>query len=93
MKLSHFRTDSTNSRFGFCVLEQQEDGGLTPSALQSPVKPGHTAILREVEEEGADGIQGRTGLYLDQLHAMKDQTDDIGIANTTNTSQRLALCD
>ncbi|KAH8833172.1 hypothetical protein DL96DRAFT_711879 [Flagelloscypha sp. PMI_526] len=86
-KLSAMKSQVTwSAEAGFCVLQEEDDGTLTPGPLRMPAKPGHATILREVEEGST------TESYLDSEVKIKDTTDDIAIANTTDTPQRLALC-
>ncbi|KAH8810368.1 hypothetical protein DL96DRAFT_538210 [Flagelloscypha sp. PMI_526] len=86
-KLSAMKSQVTwCTKAGFCDLQEEDDGTLTPSSLQMLAKPGHIAILREVEEGNT------TESFLDSEFKINDSTEDIAIANTTDTPQRLALC-
>ncbi|KAH8796257.1 hypothetical protein DL96DRAFT_1081963 [Flagelloscypha sp. PMI_526] len=71
---------------GFCALQEEDDGTLTPGPLQMLAKPGHALIFREIEEGNT------TEMYLDSESMIEGSTDEIAIINKTGTPIRVALC-
>lgn len=67
---------------GFCDLKEKNDGTLMPGPLKNKLKPGYSAILKNMD--GSDDFE--------EVFKIPNEDVHIGVCNTTNSKKRFALC-